>query len=68
MEFLNKIKENKVYRIKTKIMKLIHTKNATRIKGHALMRNGVHCRYVMGHSYTQERTSITLYITVKSCQ
>lgn len=42
MEFLDKIKENKVYRIKTKIMKLIHTKNATRIKGHALMRNGVH--------------------------
>lgn len=42
MEFLNKIKENKVYRIKTNIMKLIHTKNATRIKGHALMRNGVH--------------------------
>lgn len=49
-------------------MKLIHTKNATRIKGHALMRNGVHCRYVVGHSYTQERTGITLYITVKSCQ
>lgn len=42
MEFLNKIKENKVYRIKTKIMKLIHTKNPTRIKGHALMRNSVH--------------------------
>lgn len=49
------------YTLKTKITKLIHKKPRYKIsRAHAQWRT---CRYVIGHSNTQERTSIAfLYI------
>lgn len=67
MEFLNKIKKKGIYDKNKNNEVNTHKKRNTykRSRAHAQWRT---CRYVMGHSYTEERTSITLYITVKSCQ